>query len=180
MRRVELEHVVAAAAQISDEVEFVIVGSQAILGTEPEPPEPMRRSMEADLYPRRAPEKADEIEASLGDGSMFQRTYGYYAHGVGPETAKAPSGWEARLVEIEVPPRPGSESGASARCLEANDLVLAKCARGDQRDWDFADAALDAGLADVAVLLDRVDTVPVEHERRHHLRRMLTARARAR
>ncbi len=29
-------------------------------------------------------------------------TFGYYAHGVGPETAKAPAGWEQRLVRVAV------------------------------------------------------------------------------
>ena len=146
MRRVDLEHVVFAAAQISNEVEFVVIGSQAILGTEPNPPAAMQRSMEADLYPREAPEKAAEIDGSLGDGSQFHRTFGYYAHGVGPETAKAPSGWEERLVVIEIAPRAGSTQTATALCLDAHDLVLAKCARGEDRDWQFAADALDAGL----------------------------------
>jgi hypothetical protein len=69
MRRIELEHVVAAAAQVSNEVEFVVVGSQAILATEPYPPEAMRRSIEADIYPRDAPDKAGMIDGALGDGS---------------------------------------------------------------------------------------------------------------
>jgi hypothetical protein len=30
---------------------------------------------------------------ALGDGSPFHAAFGYYAHGVGPETAKAPAGW---------------------------------------------------------------------------------------
>jgi len=61
MRRVDLEHVVAAAAQISNEVEFVVIGSQAILATD-DPPPNLLRSMEADIYPRRAPQKAEEID----------------------------------------------------------------------------------------------------------------------
>lgn len=67
MRREQLEHVVAAAAQISEEVVFVVVGSQAILGTDPNPPATMRKSMEADIYPRDRPEKADLIDGPLGD-----------------------------------------------------------------------------------------------------------------
>jgi hypothetical protein len=42
------------------------------------------------------------IDANLGDGSPFHREYGYCAHGVGPETAYAPEGWEERLVPVEV------------------------------------------------------------------------------
>ena len=48
MRRADLEHVVAAAAQIVGEHEFVIVGSQAILGSYPDAPPSLLRSQEAD------------------------------------------------------------------------------------------------------------------------------------
>jgi hypothetical protein len=164
MRRQDLHHVVAAAAQILGESEFVVVGSQAILATHPDAPEALLRSQEADIYPRRAPEKAVEIEGALGDGSPFQRTFGYYAHAVGPDTAKAPRGWEDRLVAIEIPPRPASEQRAVALCLETHDLVLAKLAANRQRDWDFATDALGAGLAEPSVLLERVADLPVDSE----------------
>lgn len=81
-----------------------MIGSQAILESIDEPPESMLFSMEADVYPR----EAIEIEGSLGDGSPFQGMNGYFAHGVGPETAVALAGWEGRLVRCEIPPRAGS------------------------------------------------------------------------
>lgn len=146
MRRNEFEHVVAAAAQVTGESELVVIGSQAILGSFPNAPESMLLSMEADVYPRQHPEKADEIDGSLGDGSPFHETYGYYAHGVGPETAKAPMGWEDRLVRVDIPPRVGSQQSPVALCLEPHDLVLAKCVAGRQRDWDFAKEALRHNL----------------------------------
>jgi hypothetical protein len=82
--------------------------------------------MEADLYPLANPGDADKIDGALGDGSQFHVAFGYYAHGVGPETAKAPAGWQTRLVRREVPPRPGSDKAAIAWCLEVHDLVLSK------------------------------------------------------
>jgi hypothetical protein len=60
MRRAELEHVIAAAAQITREEEFVVVGSQAILGSHPDAPVALLRSIEADIYPAHAPRTADE------------------------------------------------------------------------------------------------------------------------
>jgi hypothetical protein len=168
-----LEHVVAAAAEASGEAELVVVGSQAILGSFPDAPASMLRSMEADLYPFRHPEKADEIDGSLGDGSWFHRTHGYYAHGVGPETAKAPAGWQARLVRVDVRPRVASERRAVALCLEPHDLVLAKCVAGRERDWDFAREALAHGLVDAEVLLERVDDLPVAEADRRRVREML-------
>src|SRR5437763_1568132 len=53
----------------------------------------------------RAGERAAEIDGAIGDGSPFDSTFGYYAHGVGPETATAPAGWQERLVRVEVPAR---------------------------------------------------------------------------
>lgn len=162
MRREDLDHVVAAAAHIVGETEFVIVGSQSILGSYPSAPAELLRSQEADIYPRNAPEKAVTIEGALGDGSYFQQTYGYYAHAVGPETAKAPRGWEDRLVVVEVPPRVVSEVRALAFCLEPHDLVLAKLAANRERDWEFAREALNAGLVQAGVLLERVGELPID------------------
>jgi hypothetical protein len=166
VRRRDLEHVVAAAAQIVGEEEFIVVGSQAILGSHPDAPEALLRSQEADLYPRAAPGKAIGIEGALGDGSHFQQTFGYYAHAVGPETAKAPAGWEERLVVVEVPPRVASKTRARALCLEPHDLILSKLVAHRPRDWAFAEEAVLAGLVDPAILLERVSDLPVSAELR--------------
>src|SRR5437763_17130370 len=133
MQRADLEDVVAAAAEATGEPELVVVGSQAILGSFPNAPASMLRSMEADLYPLRRPEKADEIDGSLGDGSWFHRTHGYYAHGVGPETASAPAGWEARLVRVEIPLRAASQRRAVALRLAPHALLLAQAVAGGAR-----------------------------------------------
>ena len=45
----------------------------------------MLRSPELDIYPPRAPELADLIDGSIGEGSPFRGTFGYYAQGVGHE-----------------------------------------------------------------------------------------------
>lgn len=175
MRIEDLYHVVAAAAQIAGEEEWVVVGSQAILGTYPEAPPELLRSMEADLYPRAAPHKAIDIEGILGDGSRFHQANGYYAHAVGPETAKAPEGWEDRLVPIDVPPRVNSTMRIVALCLERHDLVLSKLAANRERDWEYAKEALEAELVELEVLEDRVDSLPVPPELRHLIASSLAA-----
>jgi hypothetical protein len=173
VRKPDFDHLIAVAAALTGETEIVVIGSQAILGTVDDPPASMLRSIEADLYPRARPEKAEEIDGALGDGSQFQATFGYYAHGVGPETAKAPSGWEDRLVRVEVPRRPGESGAVIALCLEANDLVLAKCAAGRDRDWDFAVEALRAEIVEITRLLDAVEEMPIASRGRSHVRAML-------
>lgn len=92
MTRDELEHIIRASGDVTNQYEFVIVGSQAILGSVPNPPSVFTMSAEADIYPLQAPELADKIEGAIGEGSRFHETYGYYAQGVGPETAVLPAG----------------------------------------------------------------------------------------
>jgi hypothetical protein len=173
VRKPDFDHVIAVAATLTGETEIVVIGSQAIFGATESPPEPMLRSLEADIFPRVRPERADEIDGTLGDGSQFQATFGYYAHGVGPETAKAPTGWDDRLVRVDVPRRPGETGTVAALCLEAHDLVLAKCAAGRQRDRDFALDALRADLVEMARLLAEVEAMPLDARHREHLRAML-------
>lgn len=175
MRRDEFEHVIAAAANVVGEDEFVVVGSQAILGAYPEPPEALLQSMEADIYPASDPNKATVVDANLGDGSQFHRSFGYFAHGVGPETAKAPAGWQDRLIRLEIPPRPGSARHPVALCLEPHDLVLAKCVAGRERDWEYAREALRAGIVESSELLGRVALLPVGAGTKEHVRATLEA-----
>lgn len=175
MDREAFEHVIAAAASALGEDEFVVIGSQAILGSFPDAPEPLLRSMEVDMFPRADPSRAIEIDASLGDGSRFQQAFGYYAHGVGPETAKPPKGWESRLVRVEIPPRVGSEARPIARCLEPHDLVLAKCAAGRERDWQFAADAVAAGLVRIGLLVERARELPLGSAQRESIVTQLLA-----
>ncbi len=175
MQRAEFEHVIAAAANVTGQDEFIVIGSQAILGTHPEAPETMLMSLEVDIYPRDRPDLVDEIDGALGDGSQFHATFGYYAHGVAPETAKAPTGWEQRLVRVAVPPWVGSDRAPVAWCLDVADLVLSKCAAGRPRDWDYAREALAAGVVDGDVLLERVGDLPLAETGRQHVESVLRA-----
>lgn len=178
MRRAELEHVIRAAASVTEDEEIVIVGSQAVLGQFPDAPESLLVSREADVYPRNRPERSDEIDGSLGDGSYFDSAYGYYAHAVGPETATAPAGWEGRLVAI----CNSNTGGATGWCLEIHDLLLSKCVAGRERDRDFAEEALKHGLADPEELRRRVDGLPISGTRIETVRKTvegIVARARS-
>lgn len=177
MRLEELEHVVAAAAEATGHDVFVVIGSQAILASNDDPPKAMLESMEADLYPLHDPDAADLIDGALGDGSPFHVAHGYYAHGVAPKTAKPPHGWQERLVKVEISPRVGSrrKQPSIALCLEKHDLVLSKCVAGRKRDWEYASEALKAGIVQADVILARVPDLPVPEELREHVTKMLRA-----
>lgn len=133
MNRQELEHIVRAAAGITGENEFIIIGSQSILGKFPDAPRSLRQSMEADIYPKARPELADLISGSLGEYSAFHNTFKYYADGVGPDTATLPDGWETRLIHFSNE----NTHNAVASCLDPLDLAYSKLAAGREKDLDF-------------------------------------------
>ncbi|WP_366832729.1 hypothetical protein [Hydrogenophaga sp.] len=71
MTREELEHIIRASADVTDQYEFMIIGSQSILGSIPNPDAVFTVSAEADIYPLQKPELAEKIEGAIGEGSRF-------------------------------------------------------------------------------------------------------------
>ena len=104
------------------------------------------------MYPKNRPERADLIDGSIGELSMFHDTFGYYAQGVGEETATLPHGWKGRLVPV----RSARTRGATGWCLEAHDLVITKLFAGRPKDRAFVEVALRHGLVARDVLLERL------------------------
>jgi hypothetical protein len=133
MKRADLEHILRACKSITGETEFIVVGSQAILGAFPDAPRVLRQSMEADVFPRFQPELSPQIEGSLGRYSQFDLTFGYHADGVSPTTATVPPGWESRLVKI----CNENTDGAVGWCLDPHDLAFSKLAARREKDLAF-------------------------------------------
>src|ERR1700751_6163272 len=79
MNRSQLEHIIRAASRISGDTEIVVIGSQAIHAQTGRLPPIVFQSMEADVYPRNHPERADEIDGAIGELSEFHQTFGFYA-----------------------------------------------------------------------------------------------------
>lgn len=174
MTRAQLEHIIRAAAAISDDQEIMVFGSQAILGSVPDAPAELLISNEADVFPRNRPERWELIDGAIGELSAFHDTFGYYAQGIQRETAILPAGWEARLVPVHTP----ATRGATGYCLEVSDLVLAKYLANRDKDRRFGRAALRHGLTTKAILLDRLETVVTEEARKSVARDAIHADAR--
>lgn len=174
MNRAQLEHLIRAAATIADDDEIVIVGSQSVLGQHPDAPAALLVSMEADMYPRNHPERWDLIDGSIGEGSPFHSTFGYYAQGVGPETAILPAGWESRVIRINTP----ATRGATGISLEIHDLLVAKYAAGREKDFAFGRTAFQSGLAVPERVLERVARAPLDEEHRRRIAALIRANAR--
>ena len=156
MKRSDLEHILRASKGITGETEFIVIGSQSILGPHPDAPRVLRQSMEADLYPKHRPELAPQIEGSLGELSQFHQTFGYRADGVSPTTATLPPGWEMRLVKLTN----DNTGGAIGWCLEPHDLAFSKLAARREKDLAFVAALLRFKLARAPRLRGLIDTTP--------------------
>lgn len=155
MNRERFDHVVRAAAGVLGESELLLIGSQAEHASVSEPlPEEAERSVEVDIVPLDDPDgsKADRVDGSIGEASMFHESLGVYARGAGETTAVVPDGWRDRLVRYTEP-----ASGVVAWCLELHDLWVAKAIAGRPKDREFCDALLDAGLVDAVTLRARVE-----------------------
>jgi hypothetical protein len=116
--------------------------------------------MDADIFPLRRPDLSDKLDGAIGEFSPFHEMYGYYAHGIAPESFKAPEGWEQRLIQVEVE-RVGRNRPAVGWCLEPHDLVASKCAARRERDWEYAKVCVERGLVDREVLWERAQTLPI-------------------
>lgn len=157
MKREQFEHTIRAAGAILGVDKVLVIGSQAIHasfdGVIPE----AQRSIETDISALEDPDgsKADLIDGSIGELSMFQETFGYYAQGVVPKTAVLPEGWRKRLVPFLTP----ATNGVTALCLEPHDLWISKAIAGRPKDIDFCKALLKRKLVDVKTLRKRLEKV---------------------
>jgi hypothetical protein len=156
MKRPDLEHILRAAGSISGCGDMVVIGSQAILASFPDAPESLLVSMEADVYPRDEPEKADLIDGSIGELSPFHSAFGYYAHGVGPETAILPKEWRTRLVKLET----SDTGGCTGWCLSPLDLAIGKLLAGRDKDFAFVQTMLHHKMVKPSALEALIQEVP--------------------
>lgn len=172
MQRRNLEHLIRAAAAITDQSEIMVVGSQSILGAVPNAPDLLLQSMEADFYPLHRPDLSDLIDGAIGEGSPFHDRFGYYAQGVGPETATLPAGWEARVVKVQNE----NTDLKIGYCLDPHDLAASKLAAGREKDWHFVDLLLQHGIVDPSTLQARIATLPIPAARLEALKHWVSVR----
>jgi hypothetical protein len=154
VNRAQLEHIIRASGAIAKVEDVVVIGSQAILGEFPNAPPELLVSNEADVFPREHPERSALIDGTIGEGSPFQRAFGYYAHGVDETTAILPEGWRDRLILVS------GENTRSVRgwCLEVHDLAIAKYAAGREKDLEFTAALVRHAMVSYEVLRERLAT----------------------
>lgn len=171
MKAEHLAHVLRAAAEITGQRDFIVIGSQAILGSHPSlAGSALVRSVEVDLYPRDAPALGDML-AEIGEFSDFHSENGYYGDAVDADTAVLPSGWRERTVAFDAG---GSVTG---HCLEAHDLIIAKLVATRDKDLAYFEEALSLGFVERATLAARLRATPISSRAKRRLIASLIATA---
>ncbi len=166
MKRSELEHIIRASGEIADDNEIIVIGSQAILGQFPNAPVRLLTSMEADIYPKNDPKKADKVDGAIGEGSSFHELHGYYAQGVGKKTAVLPEDWESRLVKVNNE----NTHGVTGYCLEVHDLAISKMIAMRAKDLKFVQELVQHGMIERKMTLRRLEQTDVEEPLRNTVR----------
>lgn len=93
MKRKDLEHILRASGKLLNETQFIVIGSQSILGKYPDAHIDLLQSAEADLIAKTDPKKTAMLD-TIGELSQFHETYGYYVDPVSESTATLPKGWK--------------------------------------------------------------------------------------
>lgn len=172
MRRDQLEHAIRTACQIIHHDEVIVVGSQAILGTYDEEQLPFlaTRSAEIDVLPIAVDgwdvaELADRIEGVAGEFSTFEELHGFSIDGVDLTTSVLPASWRDRLVKVQNTntAAPGGSPQFIGWCLDKEDLCVAKLCAFREKDQNFVNALLEAGLVDRTVIAERLVAVDEKH-----------------
>jgi hypothetical protein len=158
VRRAELESALLASAQVTGEIEFVLVGSQCLHAHAVAPLTEVILSVDCDLYPKLAPEKTAMLREKLGKGSVFHVEHGFFVDGVEPDSIQLAEGWEGRLTPMRV-------GEVTAWCLSVADLLIAKLFAGRLKDYEFIQSALKCCLADGKQVSALIETFPELHTR---------------
>lgn len=157
MKKKEFEHTIRAAGAILGANDLLVIGSQAIHASVDFVIPEAERSIEVDIAALSDSDgsKADLIDGSIGELSIFQETFGYYAQGVTPKTAILPEGWKKRLVAY----KNTNTNGVTAHCLEIHDLWISKAVAHRQKDIEFCKALMKLKLVQSKTLAERLSSV---------------------
>jgi hypothetical protein len=171
LRRDDIDHILGAAASITNHRRFVVIGKGAVIITARHIPASMTQTPEIDLYADGVvdPEPmSDLIDGTIGHGSMFHQTFHYYGDGVSPNKAIMPPDWRMRATEYTP-----SDGSATAVCPSAEDIAIAKLSAWRDKDRNWLNDGVQSGIVSLATVkallqagLPASAPDPVELERR--------------
>lgn len=171
LNRAELLHIIRAVATITNEMNFVIVGSTAVLLTSKNIPAAMLNTSEVDVY---SPDSEDEqafsdlVEGSIGSESQFDKTFSYFADGASSKTAIMPTDWAIRAKTVDGLGLPG----VKVIVPDINDIAISKMMAWRDKDKDWLQAGVRSKILapnqmrENLPLLPVTDVSPAEIDRR--------------
>jgi len=127
--------------------------------------------METDIYPKNKPELAGKVDGAIGEGSSFHAEFGYYAQGVGPETAVLPRGRGKRLVKVNNE----NTSGVTGLCLEVHDLAIFRYVAGRPKDLEFTRELARHKMIDRNTLITRLNDTKMSKADRSRIKSRIQA-----
>lgn len=159
----KLEILFEEAKKLTGHFEFVVIGSLSALGVAQDRPIPARMlmSIDVDCFTRQDPGRVFDLRKSLGEGSEFEATHGYYLDPVSPNLPTLPSQWEFRLIRVPL------KNGLTIFFLDPNDAAVSKYARGEPRDREWIQAGLFAGLLSVPIIESRLRDTTFLDDKEH-------------
>jgi len=107
----------------------------------------------------------EHIIRAIGEGSSFHETHGYYAQGVGPETAVLPSGWQDRVVVV----KNENTNGIAGLCLEVHDLAISKFVAARYKDLEFVQELIRHEMIRKNIMLTRLDEAELQESERSRI-----------
>lgn len=162
MNQQQAFHLLRSAVVITGCREWVVLGSQALALWDVERTPVLEASEELDIYTPQSEELTDLVEGTLGEGSMFQDTFGYFAHGVGQDTATFPPTWKTRTRTRTIP----GTDGATVTVPHPTDIAVAKLIAFRPKDTAFVRELLRCGFTSYEQLRTATTEVEGEDERK--------------
>lgn len=165
MKKSEIEHIIKAAASISEQNEVLIVGSQSILASfnEEDLPKEATMSIEADIIIMNDNngELTDLVDGTIGEFSPFHEMFGIYAQGVDFTTSILPEGWRDRLVKLQN----ANTGNAIGYCLDPYDLCVAKLMAHREKDLEYVNSVINSGLLLKEEIISRISLIKENYEK---------------
>ncbi len=152
----ELRHIIRACKNATNHTEFLIIGSQVILGykSDDEISMDLKCSREADIVPiPPLQEVSNIIDGVLGEGSQFDKEFHIYAHSNDLNTAVFPEGWESRINACKI-------EGCKIYFPSLEDLAIAKYIAGREKDLLFVKELWKEDLLNRDILNSLLENIP--------------------
>ncbi len=137
----DLKVALEAAARAYKRKRFVIVGSAAILATNPDAPSFLRLSADIDMFPIRKLDTTDfqSGDEEVGQASRFEVEHDFYIERLGDWTMLSqPDGWFERCAKYSTEGEIDGETvTVDGYCLQPLDLAYNKLEAGRDKDLNF-------------------------------------------